>query len=305
MVIRAISFSWLRRAASATGCALALELALAASAVARADPLLDVTADIHHDDNLTRADSRADYRADSAAAFSAVASLLLSPRQNESATVSVFTTGEAYDRYRGLSHAEIGAGASYRHKFGLGWNAPWIAWSASLSRDDYRDRLRDSTRLTSQVELGRRASVEWDGSVGAFYERRYDGHGDARVPGVSGHVFDLAARGAFARLGYAASDRLSFDARIAWRTGDVESTSRQNLAVFLASTAITDDPAFNDHDLYAYRLDGRTRSAALAASWALNDRSSLNAGWLATRTGADQGLVYRTQAVNLAYAFRY
>jgi hypothetical protein len=270
-----------------------------------ADALLDVNAGVLHDDNLTRAQEPDEFRADRAASLSVAASYFWALSGNDGASLAAIANGEAYDRYRGLSHVELGAGAAYRHKFGLGWNVPWTAVNASVTHDDYRDRLRDSVRVAAQLEVGKRASAAVDASAGLFYERRYDDNGTALVPGYSGKVFDLAARGVFVRAGFALTDRLLLDGRIALRTGDVESTSEQYRAIFLVATAITADPVFGDPALFAYRLDGRTRSAAVTASWALDDRSSLNAGIVAAHTTADQGLEYRTRTANIAYAFRY
>ena len=59
-------------------------------------------------------------------------------------------------------------------------------------------------------------------------------------------------------------ERLQIGGRVSVRRGDVESTTRQNLDIFLASDAIAADPTFGS-DFYAYRLRGTTNDAPARA----------------------------------------
>ncbi|HTS23384.1 MAG TPA: hypothetical protein VMN79_16445 [Casimicrobiaceae bacterium] len=72
----------------------------------------------------------------------------------------------------------------------------------------------------------------------------------------------------------------------------------------MASDAIAADPSFGP-DFFAYRLRGTTDTAQLSASWALDDRSSLNAVYADERTDATGGIYYRSHSLNLLYAWRY
>jgi hypothetical protein len=165
--------------------------------------------------------------------------------------------------------------------------------------------LRTSKRLDLRAETGQRFTEQLDASAGIYYERRYDNHGASIVPGISGKVFDLAGQGAYVRAGYAPTNALYLDAKAGVRRGDVESTSQRSLPVFLASTAIANDPVWGDPNLYAYRLAGTTWSGALTASYALSDQSSLDAEYRYDVTRAAQGLEYTSNRILLNFIHRF
>ncbi len=198
-----------------------------------------------------------------------------------------------------------GGTAAWRHKFGMGYAAPWVSLAVGASYDDYRDDLRTSTRLDVRAETGMRYGEQLDASAGVYWERRYDNHGESIVPGISGTVFDLAGQGAFVRAGYAPADEWYVGVKAGVRRGDVESTSQRSLQVFLASSAITDDPVWGDPELYAYRLRGTTYSGDLAASYALSHRTTLDLVYRYGFTRAAQGLEYATNAIDLTFVHRF
>jgi hypothetical protein len=212
---------------------------------------------------------------------------------------------ELFDRYDGLTNFEVGGTVAYRYKFGIGYLVPWVAVSGGASYDDFREDLRTSTLLAVRAETGKRFTEQVDGSVGLYYERRYDDHGEPVVPGISGNVFDLAGQGAFLRAGYAPSNELYLDARVGVRRGDVESTSQQSLPIFLASSAITEDPVWGDPKLYAYRLRGTTWSGEFTTSYTLSPQSSLDLVYRYGFTRAAQGLEYTTNAIVLTFDYRF
>src|SRR5262249_44290479 len=151
-----------------------------------------------------------------------------------------------YDRYKGLNFGGIGGSAVYPHKFGLGWAAPWAGLTADASYDDYRTDVRTGARFDLRAAFGPRLSESIDVRAGVAYDRRFAPHGEPVVPGISGKVFELSGQSAYFRAGYTIDEAwlLAIDGSI--RRGDVESTSQRSLPVFLASSAIAADPAFND-----------------------------------------------------------
>ena len=277
---------------------------LCAAAPARAEGFYDVRAGGLYDDNLTRAQQAADIRGDGAATLAAAAGWFVAPTGADGVTLSVEANSEAYGRFHGLNLISIGAGAGYRHKFGLGSAAPWVSIAVKAAHDDYRGDIRDSDRFEAGVEVGGRLSVDFDASFGVASDRRRARNDSPVVPGISGKVFDLRGQSAFARAAYDVSERLQIGGRLSVRRGDVESTTRQNLAIFLASDAIAADPAFGS-DFYAYRLRGTTRTASLNASWALSDRSSINVGYAVASTAAYDDLNYLSRVGSVLLAFRY
>jgi hypothetical protein len=274
-------------------------------ASAHADWEVGASTGAFYDDNLTRAQDAVDKRAAGAAVVNVNATNFIPFTGSDAVTFNVNGRVEVFDRYSGLSNAVIGGAATYRHKFGLGYLAPWLVVSAGASYDDYRQDLRTSSRLDVSVETGKRFTEQLDASVGLFHERRFDNHGESIVPGIPGNVFDLKGQGAFVRAGYAPTEFLGLDARFGVRRGDVESTAQQSLPIFLASSAIAEDPVWGDPELYAYRLRGTTWSGALSANYALSDWASLDLAYRYDFTRAAQGLEYSTNLIIVTFAYRF
>jgi len=271
---------------------------------ARAAWQFDIDGGFFYDSNLTRAYEPADIRADTAFVLDAAAGWFSALTGADGLTLAVDARTELYHRFNGLDLLDVGAKAIYRHKFGLGYAAPWIAVSAAGAYDDYRSRLRDGGRLDVRAELGQRFTPEFDASFGVRYDRRYARSDEPVVPDISGKVFALRGQSAFARAGYAVNDRLLFAAELAVRRGDVVATTRPDFEIFVASAAIAADPTFGP-DFFAYRLRGTTNTAKVSASWALDDRSSINAVYIDERTDAAGSVYYRSHSANLLYAWRY
>jgi hypothetical protein len=284
--------------------ALGGALALGWSAAVHAEWLFDVDAGARYESNLTRAQQDPDIRADAAASLAASAASYLPLTGADGLTLAVDAATETWLRFHGLNLLSIGATASYKHKFGIGYSVPWLSLALSAAHEDYRSVIRDSNRYEARAEAGQRFSEAFDASIGAVYDRR-DARNDLPVvPGISGRVFEVRGKSAFVRAGYALNEQLHLGANFAVRRGDVVSTTRQNLEIFLASDAIAADPAFGD-DFFAYRLRGTTRTATVTSSWALSDRSSLNFRYADERTRAYEGLDYRGRIAELSLVFSY
>jgi hypothetical protein len=284
---------------------IAASLALLASGgAARAAWQYDVDAGLLYDSNLTRAYAPADIRADGAFTLNATAGWFSALSGADGLMLSADARSEIYHRFHGLNFVGIGGSATYRHKFGLGYAAPWISLGVSGTYEDYREKIRDGARLEARAELGKRFTPEFDASFGGAYERRYAANDDPAVPGISGKVFDLRGESVFARAAYAVNDKLLVGAELRVRRGDVVATTRPDFDIFIASDAIAADPTFGP-DFFAYRLRGTTDTASVSASWALDDRSSLNLLYADERTDAAGGVYYRSHSVRLVYAWRH
>ena len=279
-------------------------LTLANAPLATAEQTFAIDAEIFHDSNLTRAQYAADIRADAAAGLNVEARELWAPTGNDTFNVAAFARGEVYRRYHGLNDVVVGGRAELRHKFMLGYEAPWFLVSMEGSHDDYNDTLRDSNRFLANMELGTRFTRRWDAAAGVVYDRRYDNHGESLVPGIPGTVFDLRGFGGYARVGYAFNEIVYAGARLGVRRGDVESTAQQSLPIFLVSTAIAADPVFGSSDLYAYRLRGTTWTGSAMTSIALDERSSINLSYADERTYAAYGNQYKSRVVTLLLTYR-
>lgn len=272
---------------------------------ARADVVIDVAAGVMHNSNLTRAASAQDRRADAALSAAGTFARYEALSGYDGITVSLDVRGELYDRFSGLDFAGVGASASYRRKLGLGVTTPYVLVAASIAYDDYRVDVRDGHRFDGRVELGHRTSESTDVAAGLSYDRRYARTDIPIVPGISGAIFDLRGYGAFARIDHAFDAQWLLGGRIGVRRGDVESTAQRSRAIFEASDAIADDPAFRDPSLFGYRLPGTTVSLAGTMSYAIDDRSAVTFTYLDERTRAAQGLDYRSGIANVSFVHRF
>ncbi len=271
-----------------------------------ADGWIDVDGSLIDYSNLTRAQDPADRRPDQGLGVDFSSGHYLAFSGYDGVSLTLDARGELYRRYSGLDFVALGGTATYRHKYGLGPNVPWTLASISVARERYREPIRDGDRLVVTLEAGYRASEAFDLALGGTLDRRYGKYDPApQVPGYSARVFDLQGVSAYLRAGYAINDRLLLTGRVAVRRGDIESTAQRSYAIFVASDAIADDPAFNDPNLYAYRLPATTYSGSLAASWILTDSASLNLVYAGNRTRAAYGLEYADRAVTVSIAYRY
>jgi hypothetical protein len=275
----------------------------ATSASARAEWLIDVDAGALFDSNVNNGYEQRDIRADGALTLNGAGSYLALSGA-DSLTLGADARSEVYHRFHGLNVIGGGGTAVYRHKFGLGSEVPWIRLSAAVAADDYRSDIRDGDRIAFDAELGRRFNTAFDAAFGLTYERRYAKHDEPVVPGISGAVFDVRGQSIYARVGYAIDDRLLVGAELTLRRGDVVASTRPDLAIFRASEAIAADPTFGP-DFFAYRLRGTTATVGLTASWALDDRSSLNVAYVDDRTDSAGSIVYRSHSANIVFAWRY
>lgn len=275
-------------------------------APAHAESWSDVDLALTGYDNLTRAASAEDKRGDVAVALAITGGHYFALSGSDGVSLTIDARGEAYRRYTGLDVAAIGAGASYRRKLGVGRNVPWVLASVHVARESYRDALRDSDRLAVTTELGRRFTDALELSAGSTLERRLGRHDpEAEVPGYSARVFDLHGLRGFLRGSYALGEALLLGGEVGVRRGFVESTAQQSLAIFTASDALADDPAFRDERLYAYRLRATTYFGALNASWAMSDKMSLNFSYADHRSRAANRLSYDDRAITLSLLYRY
>ncbi|HEY7904841.1 MAG TPA: hypothetical protein VIH36_15420 [Casimicrobiaceae bacterium] len=275
-----------------------------ASAIAHAEGFGSAGAGIVYDDNLTRAQNQPDIRADTAATATASGGWYIAATGSDGVSLVIDATGEAYARFHGLDSVSVGAGATWRHKFGTGLEVPWASLSLNAAHGAWRDDIRNGNLFDASLEFGKRFGESFDASLGVAYDRRTADHDRPVVPGISGAVFDLSGNSAFVRAAYDITPVLQLGARFGVRRGDVVSTTRINLPIFLASDAIAADPAFGS-EFFAYRLRGTTSTATVNLSWVLSDRSSLNLAYADSRTKAYDDLDYRNRATTLSLAWSF
>lgn len=282
----------------------ALALGASAAPVAGVERAFDASADAAYDTNVTRGQLADDIRADGHVTGYGAATLRWPFDDGSAASVGAALRGAQYVRFPRLSMLAAEASAGWQRKLGLGLEAPWIAASALIAHESYRESPRDSDRLAIDLRAGKRYSERFDASLGYTYDRRYAHHDDPVVPGISGAVWDLAGHTGYARAAYTVTDRWQLDAGYAYRRGDVVSTTHRNLAVFLASDAIAESHAFGP-GFFDYRLRGTTQSGDGTLSYGLDERSSLDFAYLYAFTRATHGFEYRNHLFTASWVYRY
>ena len=266
------------------------------SAPATAEWLLDADAGVLYDSNLNRAYESADIRADGAVTLGAAGGSYVALSGADGLTLTANARSEIYHRFHGLNLLALGGTALYRHKFGLGYAAPWILLAASASHDNYRDDIRDSDRVELRTEL-ESASPSLRRGIRRTIRRRY-----ARTTRQSCRA--SRARCSICALGrvrraVTRSRSAAVGVDLAVRRGALIATTRP-FQVFVVSDAIAADPTFGPTSLPT--ASGTTDTAKLTASWALDDRSSLSFAYTDERTDA-AGIIYSQREPG--YAWRY
>jgi len=285
-------------------CVLGAAACLGTGAAAAADLFYGADAGWFWDDNVTRAQARPDILADSGLTAGGSLGLVLSARERDSFAVGAELRTRQYQRFHGLDMAGLGANVSYRMKFGLGAYAPRAAVSFAAGPERYGDSLRNGWRSRLALELGRRLNDRWDISGGYSVDRFDADNVLAPLPRFSRDVYSLQGRSLFARAEYTLSERWLALLHLNFRRGDVLSSSRPSLPVFLASSDIAPDAAFGA-GYFAYKLAGRTASARLGASYALSPHSSLNLDLTREVTVSEGPLGYRSTLGNATFVYSY
>ena len=293
--------------ACARGCVaqhLLFALAALAASAASADIGVDAGANVVHDSNVSRSMASEGPQADTSVAGFAAARAYFAPTAADGVTLSLGAGGERFERYHGLDNGWLSAGAAYRRKFDLGYEAPWLRAEALAEYHGYDVDLRSGPRLTSRVEFGQRFGERVSARAGAYYDERWSSHGSAAYPGVADNVYDLRGRGVYAGASVAFGDAVTLGANAGLRRGDVVSTASEWSPILGVASAVSEDPTFGN-ERYVYRLSGTTRNADVTLSYALGDRASINLSISGARTGVAQGYAYRSHATSIVWLYRY
>lgn len=291
------------RAAVYRGVGLAFAAAFPCVSHAQWTPQLE--AGVVHDSNLSRAQLDRDKVSDTALTARAGIGRVFAAGADADITSGVEARVVRYDKSHGASFGALGANAGWRRKVGLGLTAPWIAADASVAYEDAREDIRDGMRYALSFTAGKRFTPQLEASAGVAYDRRVQRKTlDDDVPGYGGKPFSLQGRSVFTRANYAVGERATLIGAATLREGDVVSSTRRNFAIFAASNAIADDPAFGP-DFIAYRLSGaRTTTLTGGVSWDLGRRAALEGTLTREDTRVSGGLDYGAVIFALTLSYR-
>lgn len=291
----------LQRAFRRTAAAILLA---AAGPVSAGDLFYGFEAGAFRDSNVPRAQRDAGVVGDSGLSADASVGTSIPLGERDSVSIAATFRGQEYHRYTGLDSAALGATLTWRTKLGLGAYAPRVWATGAVAAESFADRARSGTRARLSLEAARRVSEALDFSGGIALDRFDASSVPGALPLFSRDVFTTRGAGVFGRADYALSEKWLAYAGLAFRRGDVVSSSLPFAAIFFNSAAIAADPTFGA-GYFAYRLPGSTTTASAGASYATSERTSLNLGFSHEFTAARGGVDYRSTRINASFVYSY
>lgn len=212
-------------------------------------------------------------------------------------------SADYYDKFSKFDSTEIKGSAMLLHKFGVGFEKPWIRGHVSAGLKETKINWRDGDLLEVGLASGKRFNDRLSGKVGVKYNKRDGGSGVIAVPGKPSNVADIESTSLSFDLDYLLTERSQLSAGFTHRNGDFDSAcTPENVAIVLENEnvdAITLDGIFGG---CAYRLDGSSNALKLQYSYALGRHSSLNVGY-EVREGKADILEYDTSLWNASFMY--
>jgi hypothetical protein len=222
---------------------------------------------------------------------------------NYTVNVGGEVSGEWFDHFTGLRHADAAATVSLRRKWGAGALAPWLRAAFSVGRDSYDASYRSYTRYRGALATGRRLDERISLMAEYAFEQRAARAGDIEEPGISGDAFSGRAHSLALTIECLAKGPLAFNGTLLLRRGDVVSSYYYEPSYYDHSRAIESDGALGD-DHYAYRFLGTTYGVRLGASYALGTHQLLSLALQRLDTHV-QGSRYLNNMPELRWDYRY
>ena len=191
-----------------------------------------------------------------------------------------------------------------RHKFGLGFDVPYIQFNINYEDRNVDADLRDSENLTATIEVGKNMTDRFS-LAGSVAVHSNDGNAGETIAPVSNEPFDddFWTASIFADYVLAEDWLLSLD--FTRREGDFHSACTPvNVAIVLANEqvqAITLDEAFNG---CAYQVDGSANIVSASLGYAISSHSAINVGVQFFGGEADV-LSYSGRTFQISYNYRY
>ena len=247
--------------------------ALAQSPWSDGNWIVEAQLSANYDDNITRAANASDAKTAMAISPSVSIGRFLPLTMDTSLTVTGDLKLTEYDKYSGINNATIGATTGLKIKMGLGSLAPYMRASASAAYVDFNENDRDTQQVNFGLEFGKRLVNNMALSSGILYENK-----NARKS-----VFDQRSTSLYLRGEFAYSDATLLSAGYSYRRGEIISHGAA-VGAYAAGTPLALAPqrlvtTFGS-PLMAFNIsNASTHSLSLGASYALNDASSLNAGY--------------------------
>ena len=277
-------------------------------AQAQSNDFLDVTAAVHHDDNISRALLSSDRHADENLELALSGGRLFQLRSLDTLTVFGNVAVNRFQHFDGLDSNSLNLGASMQHKFGLGPYAPALSTGLSWTRHDSDTKVRERDLLELSLDYRKRLSPEWDFAAGAAYEFNEglkDGAAYASKYSPDNDIYDFEQASVFASIDYTFRNFSSLSASYSYVDGNtVSSALAPNPALLAIANALAPDGAFPapaGRTIVAYTLTTKAHLYSLNWSVPVGRDSSLTAGYSRQQIKARAGVDYTNDRVSLTF----
>lgn len=272
-----------------------------------AEWLLDASAGYTYDDNLSNGLADEDRKADSALLAGVRAGWHEQLGAGTGVTLALLAEQNGYLEYSGLSNFAAGVNLRLRHKFGLGYRAPWLSLSGQALYRNYHDDDRDGWQYDAGAVVGVPLSARFSlhGSV------RYDAFEADQTqptlrPGYATDAYDTSGWNLGAKLLYVVGPFDLVSAGYGYRDGSVTAVTQPDREILEYSDAVAVDTVFGTSPRrIAYRFDGETDTLSLAWSHAFSAHLALTVSYAyrQTRSVGDLDPYYANVfAVSLGYS---
>lgn len=277
-------------------------------AQAQSNDFFDVSAAVHHDDNISRALLSSDRFADENLELLLSGGRLVQLRSQDTLTLFGSIGVNRFQQFDGLDNNSLNLGATLQHKFGLGAYAPALSTGLSWTRHDSETKVRKRDLLELSLDYRKRLSAEWDFAAGLTYEFNEGLEDSAKYASrysPDNDIYDFEQTSAFASLDYTFRNFSSLSASYSYVDGNtVSSALAPNPALLAISDALAPDGAFPapaGRMIVAYTLATKAHIYSLDWSLPIGRDSSITAGYSRQQIEARRGVNYSNDRVSLTF----
>lgn len=250
------------------------------SPVGRAQWFADTAAETLYTSNLSRAERASNAREDLGLSVAARAGYHFQPAIYTGLTVNARLSRTAFNSYSGLDNAEVAAGMTLSHKFGLGDKAPSVSVDLQAGRSEYQNDIRDTWLYSTGLAVSKRLTDGVLLTASLRHERRDGDHNQPRpqIPGMpppkpgDAWRYDVSSISLQGELDLNESSWLT--AGYSFQKGDIVSSSPKYARIIAAAVAITSDPVYGP-GIIAYRIPALTPSLSIDINRAVLDSGTL------------------------------
>jgi hypothetical protein len=263
----------------------------------------DIDIGIINDDNLTRSDYGPDKKSDTAIEVFVDYGKFYDLNNNWSATTTVFSQYSHHIDYNQLSTFGVGISGSARKKLGLGAYSSSILTSASVAINSVKDSKRNNNAVEFDVSWNKRLNDTWELATGVSLD----------YSNAKNSVFDTSGTTIHLSTDYTVNEKLLFSFGLSRRTGDIitvtNASKNPNEATYGYLSLSSGTNKINDNvyssGLTAYRITADTFIIKISMSYALNDVSSLNAGYENQNSTLGYGISYKNNIFRVNYVYSF